>query len=136
MATYQGEALLVDGGQRIAADEIEILLDELRALREVRARRGVVLDAPGQHATAERLIYLPSEGTLVLHGGEHPAEAQDTVHQRVVRGPTLTLKQLESRMNLESGPGGRTWIMLDPQQKVALPAEESVQDDGGERQRF
>jgi lipopolysaccharide transport protein LptA len=133
-ALYRGDALLVDGEQRIAGEEIEIFLDERRALQSVRAERGVVLDAPGQHATAERLSYLPSQGTLFLYGGERQAEAQDTVHQRVVRGPTLTLKQLESRMNLESGPGGRTWITLDPQQKAAPAGDGSGHDDGGERQ--
>ena len=135
-ATYRGGARFMDGEQRIEGEEIEIVLDEQRALRSVRAQGGVVLDAPGQHATAERLSYLPLEGTLLLYGGEQPAEAQDTVHQRVVRGPTLTLKQLESRMNLESGPGGRTWIMLDPQQKAAPAGEGRGQDDGGERRRF
>jgi lipopolysaccharide transport protein LptA len=132
-ATYSGEARLIDADQRIAAEEIEVLLDAGRKLQSVAARGQVVLDAPGQHATAERLSYLPSEGTVLLTGGAQPAEAQDTVHQRVVRGPTLTLRQVESRMSLESGPGGRTWIMLDPQQQSA-PEEGRRQDDGGERE--
>lgn len=132
-AIYDGGAEVVRGAQRISGTRIEVSLDERDQLREVLAQGGVVLEQPGWRGTGEQVSYRPLDGVAVLRGGDRLAEAQDTVNQRVVRGPTLTFELAGSRMNLQSGPGGRTWITLTPSADPAPPRQQGDRGDGGER---
>ncbi len=122
-AVYSRKARLLWGSDEVEAEQIHVSLGEDRKVRRVQAEGDVRLRSPGRHATGHRLDYDVVGGEAILHGGDRLAIAQNLENQQVVKGQSLTMDLSGGTINLQSGPGGRTWITLSPSASAPDSAE-------------
>lgn len=135
-AVYSRQARLRWGEQEVEADQIHVSLGEDRKVRRVLAEGDVKLRSPGRFATGQRLDYDVPGGEAILYGEEPLATAQNLENQQLVKGQSLTMDLAGGTIDLESGPGGRTWITLAPSTSTPgsheaprAPAEGEAEED-------
>jgi len=128
-AVYSCKARLRWGSEEVEAEQIHVSLGEDRKVSRVQAEGDVRLRSPGSYATGHRLDYDVAGGEAILHGGDRLAIAQNLENQQVVKGHSLTMDLSGGTINMQSGPGGRTWITLSP----SASAPDSAEGSGGSR---
>ena len=125
VALYEGSAQLDMGAEQVSGEWIEVTLSEAREVTLVIAEGDVTVALGAHKGVGDRLEYRPAEDLAILHGIDRLAEAQDIVNQRLIRGRTLTFHLADGRIEVDSEPGGRTWITLSPGQEGTPVAEEN-----------